>query len=182
MCLFEYHGSGVLTVLFGCYMAATTNMCHVKLLPSWHVLCTPYNHALYHITSCTATYIYMVYVCLAVTCHLHFWQNDWDLLLTTAVTRGWDLNCDLYIPIQNDQEAHWFWLVGLTHRQWRARIVTLTCASWPWEPRWRRSGRRGTGCWRCLQLSQSHGSWFYARPHQPCRSGCLLWWPPLQEK
>ena len=48
----------------------------------------------------------MVYVCLVVTCHLHFWQNDWDLLLTTAVTRGWDLNCDLYIPIQNDQEAH----------------------------------------------------------------------------
>ena len=26
---------------------------------------------------------------LAVTCHLHFRQNDQDLLLATAVTRGW---------------------------------------------------------------------------------------------
>ena len=29
-----------------------------------------------------------VYACLAVTCHLHFWQNDRDLLRATAVTRG----------------------------------------------------------------------------------------------
>ena len=28
------------------------------------------------------------YVCLTVTCHLHFWQNDRDLLRATAVTRG----------------------------------------------------------------------------------------------
>ena len=28
--------------------------------------------------------------CLAVTCHLHFWQNDRDLLRATAVTRGWN--------------------------------------------------------------------------------------------
>ena len=31
-----------------------------------------------------------VYACLAVTCHLHFWQNDRDFLRATAVTRGWD--------------------------------------------------------------------------------------------
>ena len=31
-----------------------------------------------------------VYACLAVTCHLHFWQNDRDLLRATAVTRGWN--------------------------------------------------------------------------------------------
>ena len=35
------------------------------------------------------TYI-TVYACLAVTCHLHFWQNDRDLLRDTAVTRGWN--------------------------------------------------------------------------------------------
>ena len=29
-----------------------------------------------------------VYACLDVTCHLHFWQNDRDLLRATAVTRG----------------------------------------------------------------------------------------------
>ena len=32
----------------------------------------------------------MVRVCLAVTCHLHFGQNDRDLLRVTAVTRGWN--------------------------------------------------------------------------------------------
>ena len=29
-----------------------------------------------------------VHVCLTVTCHLHFWQNDRDLLNATAVKRG----------------------------------------------------------------------------------------------
>ena len=31
-----------------------------------------------------------VYVCLAVTCHLHFWQNDRDLLRAIAVTWWWN--------------------------------------------------------------------------------------------
>ena len=31
-----------------------------------------------------------VYACLTVTCHLHFGQNDRDLLRATAVTRGWN--------------------------------------------------------------------------------------------
>ena len=29
-------------------------------------------------------------LCLAVTCRLHFWQNDRGLLRATAVTRGWN--------------------------------------------------------------------------------------------
>ena len=32
----------------------------------------------------------MVHVCLAVTFHLHLWQNDLDLICATAVTRGWN--------------------------------------------------------------------------------------------
>ena len=32
--------------------------------------------------------ICIVHACLAVTCHLHFWQNDQDLLRATAITRG----------------------------------------------------------------------------------------------
>ena len=36
------------------------------------------------------SHICKVYACLAVTCHLHFWQNDRDLLRATAVTRGWN--------------------------------------------------------------------------------------------
>ena len=31
--------------------------CHMKLLPSWHILYTPCNHAPCHITSCKATYL-----------------------------------------------------------------------------------------------------------------------------
>ena len=31
-----------------------------------------------------------MYACLAATCHLHFWQDDRDLLRATAVTRGWN--------------------------------------------------------------------------------------------
>ena len=35
-------------------------------------------------------HIRKVYACLAVTCHLHFWQNDRDFLRATVVTRGWN--------------------------------------------------------------------------------------------
>ena len=56
--------------------------CHKKLLPSRRVLCTPYNYAPCHFMQ---SHIYKVYACLAVTCHLHFWQND--LLRVTTVTR-----------------------------------------------------------------------------------------------
>ena len=31
-----------------------------------------------------------VHVCLAVTCHRHFWQNDRDLLRATVVPRWWN--------------------------------------------------------------------------------------------
>ena len=51
------------------------------------VLCTPYNHAPCHFMQ---SHIRKVYACLAVTCHLHFRQNDRDLLRATAVTRGWN--------------------------------------------------------------------------------------------
>ena len=54
---------------------------------SAQVLCIPYNHAPCHIMQ---NHIRKVYACLAVTCHLHFWQNDRNLLCATAVTRGWN--------------------------------------------------------------------------------------------
>ena len=55
-----------------------------KLLPSRRVLCTPYNHAPCHFMQ---SHVRRVHTCLAVACHLHFWQNDRDLLRATAVTR-----------------------------------------------------------------------------------------------
>ena len=38
----------------------------------------------------TQSHIDRVHMCSAVTCHLHFWQNDWDLLPATVVTLGWN--------------------------------------------------------------------------------------------
>ena len=50
--------------------------------------------SVYTIQPCTVSlhakpHTYKVYACLAVTCHLHFWRDDRDLLRATAVTRGW---------------------------------------------------------------------------------------------
>ena len=74
------HQSGVLKRWHG--------WCHMKLQPSRRKFCV-HHTTMHHVTSCKATYV-TVCVCLAVTCHLHFWQNDRDLLLATAVTRGWN--------------------------------------------------------------------------------------------
>ena len=68
------------------YLQRWHGWCHMKLLPSRRVLCTPYNHAACHFMQ---SHIHKVYVCLSVTCHLHFWQNDRGLLRATAVTEGW---------------------------------------------------------------------------------------------
>ena len=38
----------------------------------------------------TQIHIRWVHACLAVTCHLHFWQNDQDLLSATEVARWWN--------------------------------------------------------------------------------------------
>ena len=54
---------------------------------SVQVLCPPYNHAPCHFVQ---SHICKVYPCLAVTCHLHFWQNDQSLLRATAVTQVWN--------------------------------------------------------------------------------------------
>ena len=69
------------------YLQRWHGWCHKKLLPSRRVLCTPYNHAPCHFMQ---SLIRKVYACLAVTCHLRFWQNDRGLLRATAVTRGWN--------------------------------------------------------------------------------------------
>ena len=60
------------------YLQCWHGWCHIKLLSSWYVLCTPYNYAPCHFMQ---SHICKVHAYFAVTCHLHFWQNDWDLLL-----------------------------------------------------------------------------------------------------
>ena len=52
-------------------------------------------HFVYTMQPCTMSRHFMqshirrLYACLAVTCYLHFWQNDRDPLCAIAVTRGW---------------------------------------------------------------------------------------------
>ena len=72
------HRSGVLTAL-------AWLVPHETAAVSAQVLCTPYNHVPCHFMQ---SHIRKVYACLAVTCHLHFWQNDRDLLRATAVTES----------------------------------------------------------------------------------------------
>ena len=74
------HRSGVLTALAWLVL-------HETAAVSAQVLCTPYNHAPCHFKQ---SHIPKVYACLAVTCHLHFWQNDRDFLHATVVIRGWN--------------------------------------------------------------------------------------------
>ena len=75
------HRSGVLTALAWLVPQESA----ARESQSRRVLCTPYNHALCQFMQ---SYICKVYACLAVTCHLRFWQNDRGLLRATAVTRG----------------------------------------------------------------------------------------------
>ena len=60
---------------------------HETAAVSAQVLCTPCYHAPCHFMQ---SHICKVYSCLAVTCHLHFWQHDRDLLRATVVTWGWN--------------------------------------------------------------------------------------------
>ena len=52
-----------------------------------HVLCTPCTSLQCHFMQ---SHILRVHVCSAVTCHLHFWQNDREYFHSTAVTQGWN--------------------------------------------------------------------------------------------
>ena len=71
------HRSGVLTAL-------------VWLVP--HETAAISARSVYTIPPCTMSLHAKreVHASLSVTCHLHFWQNDRDLLRATAITRGWN--------------------------------------------------------------------------------------------
>ena len=75
------HTSCVRTVLLGCYMAgATCNCCHLGAHSAYIIQpCTSLKRHVMQHHACT------VPVCLAVTCHPHFWQNDRGLLRATGV-------------------------------------------------------------------------------------------------
>ena len=60
---------------------------------SAHVLCTPYNQAPVH--SVIRSHIANVLMYLQITCHLHFRQNDRELLGATAVTADTEIGVSI---------------------------------------------------------------------------------------
>ena len=59
----------------------------MKLLSPWHGLCAHHTTMSHHYVQ---SHIHRMCVCLAGTCHLHFWQNGQDLLRATVETQGWN--------------------------------------------------------------------------------------------
>ena len=76
-CFFNVHQNGVLTAL-------------AWLVPQETAAILA--HSVYTIQQCTmslhARHLHKVRAYLAITCYLHFRQNDWGLLHATAVTQG----------------------------------------------------------------------------------------------
>ena len=62
---------------------ATWNCCRRSVLCVYHT-------TMHRVTSCKATYVRYMRDNLAVTCQLHFWQNDQDILHAIGLTRGWN--------------------------------------------------------------------------------------------
>ena len=73
--------------------------------------------SVYTIQPCTVSlhakpHISKVHACLAVTCHLHLWQNDQELWPATVVTQGWN-------RYQNKSMESWPWRIKLSHHSCR---------------------------------------------------------------
>ena len=81
-------------IIFGCYMAgAMWNCFHLSVCFVYTIqTCTSLQYHFIH------SHIRRVHVCLAVTCHLHFCQNDHDLLCAIVVTQRWN-KCWKFKPI-----------------------------------------------------------------------------------
>ena len=78
---------------------ATWNCCHLSAFCVHHAPC--------HFIQSS---ICKVHAYLAVTCHLHFWQNARDLLRATAVTREWNKSSGLF------QKPQWGYM---KEHQWK---------------------------------------------------------------
>ena len=113
------------------------------------VLCTPYNHAPCHFMQ---HHIRKLYVCLAVTCHLHFWQNGQDLLRATAVTRGWN--------------GYWNKSQHRESRPWRRKFSCCSCRDLNQRLFSHKSGALTTE----LSLIQFHSTDSILPMHKHCKS------------
>ena len=118
------HLSGVLAALFGCCMAVITwNCCYLGGSSVYS-----YNHAPVLQCHFIQSHISRMHVCLAATCHLHFWQNHRDLLRATAITQGWNghraksqhrvLETKIFLPSCGDSNPGPFLAIPYDHSVW----------------------------------------------------------------
>ena len=77
-----------------CTVLLLHGWCHVKLLLSRRTFCLHHTEPCISLQCrCSTPHTYRIYIgcmCLAVTCHQRFWQNDRFFLRASAVTRGWN--------------------------------------------------------------------------------------------
>ena len=95
-------------------LVVTLLVLHETAAISVHVMCTPYNCSpVYNVILFQA--ICGLHVCLAITCHLHFWQKDWDILHATVVTWGWNgywNQVKYFIPLKGKSVCH-TWMTNI---------------------------------------------------------------------
>ena len=84
--LFNIHWNGY-SILW--LLVMLHGWCHVKLLLSWHMfrVCHTTMHQ-FTVSSYSNPHT-QVHSCLAITCHLYFYQTDCDVLDATAATQAW---------------------------------------------------------------------------------------------
>ena len=94
------------------------------------------------------SHIRKVYACLAVTCHLHFWQNDRGLLRATAVTRGWNgyRNKSQHRKLTREKKILPSLLQGFAPATFRSRVRRSNHWAIP-APDWG---------WACTEAQQTH--------------------------
>ena len=129
------------------------------------------HHAPYHFTQ---SHIRKVHACLAVTCHLHFWQSDRDLLHATAVAWGWNgyWNKNQHVKLTLRKKIQPPLLLGLEPRTFQSRVQC--CNQW--------------AIFHSLSLEQESGLWiltyqccfkrfcfFVLQDHKPKSSITLSW-------
>ena len=124
------------------YLQRWHGWCHMKLQPSRRTFCV--HHAPCHFMQ---SHIRKAYACSVVTCHLHFWQNDRDLLRATAVPRGWNgyrnksqhrkstLEKKIVLPLLQGFEPATFQSRVRRSNHWAIPAL------WCWHTKWRKSYR-----------------------------------------
>ena len=69
------------------------------------------------------SHIHRMHACLAVTCHLHFWQNDRDIYCATAVTGGWNYtDISQHRELTLEMRILLLLLLGLEPAAFRSRV------------------------------------------------------------